>query len=125
MSVRMPDVHEDKSCPPFTAMHAIVVGIENYRKGSRSNSLSKVQFAHSDADAFAQALRKIYNCFGEDDLRIEVIKDSDASLVALTDTLSYAIRNLSEEDLFVFYYAGHGFHGLWWEPIECVRHQPI
>ena len=111
MSVRMPDVHEDKSCPPFTAMHAIVVGIENYRKGSRSNSLSKVQFAHSDADAFAQALRKIYNCFGENDLRIEVIKDSDASLVALTDTLSYAIRNLSEEDLFVFYYAGHGFHG--------------
>ena len=111
MSVRMPGVQEGKYCIPFSGLHAIVVGIENYRKGSRSNSMSKVQFAHSDADAFAQTLRNIYSCFGEDDLRIEVIKDSDASLVALTDTLSYAIRNLREEDLFVFYYAGHGFHG--------------
>jgi hypothetical protein len=46
-----------------------------------------------------------------DDVVVEVIKDGDASLTALRDQLAYTIRNLATDDLFIFYYAGHGFHG--------------
>lgn len=31
--------------------------------------------------------------------------------MAMRDHLGYTIHNLDENDLFIFYYAGHGFHG--------------
>jgi uncharacterized caspase-like protein len=47
----------------------------------------------------------------EGNVDIEVMTDSNASLAAIKDHLAWTIRNLSAEDLFIFYYAGHGFHG--------------
>ncbi|WP_221034992.1 caspase family protein [Pseudomonas syringae group genomosp. 3] len=83
---------------------AFVIGLENYRK----DELPKVDFAHADADAFRDALIKI---FSPETVEVNVLKDAEASLTAVKDELAYAIRNLEDDELFIFYYAGHGFHG--------------
>lgn len=95
----------------FTRVIAIIVALEHYRKPSSGDPLPVVQYAHADADAFAAVIKEILRDMPSEDVVIEVIKDGDASLTALRDHLAYTIRNLSADDLFIFYYAGHGFHG--------------
>ena len=95
----------------FGRVVAIIVALENYRRPSSGDALPSVAFAHADADAIGDAVREIFTDMLPDDVIVETIKDGDASLVAVRDQLSYTIRNLSEDDLFIFYYAGHGFHG--------------
>jgi uncharacterized caspase-like protein len=58
-----------------------------------------------------------------DEIAINVIKDADASLTALEDELTYTIRNLADDDLFVVYYAGHGFHGAGANRLIPIPHQ--
>ncbi len=41
----------------------------------------------------------------------DILTDAEASLTRISDDLRWKIRNLDADDLFVFYYAGHGFHG--------------
>lgn len=95
----------------FNRVVAVIVGLEHYRKPSSGNALPQVGFAHADADAMADTIRAIFQDMGDDAVGIEVMKDEDASLTAMRDHLGYTIRNLAEDDLFIFYYAGHGFHG--------------
>ncbi len=95
----------------FTRVVAVIVALEHYRKPSSGDALPTVDYAHADADAFANLLREAYANLAAEDLSIDVIKDGDASLTALRDHLGYTIRGLSDNDLFIFYYAGHGFHG--------------
>ncbi|MDE0617225.1 MAG: caspase family protein [Rhodospirillaceae bacterium] len=95
---------------PYTRVSAIVVGLENFRPNPKGGVLDSVEYAHADAEAFRDTLQEIYSSLDEDSLQIELVKDSRASLTALRDTLAYTILNLSEDDLFIFYYAGHGFH---------------
>lgn len=95
----------------FTRVTAFVVALENYRKPSNGDPLPSVEFAHADADAFADAIRRIYVDLPDEDLSVRVLKDADASLTGLRDELTYTIKNLAEDELFIFYYAGHGFHG--------------
>ncbi|NUB24273.1 hypothetical protein GAY30_04990 [Azospirillum brasilense] len=94
----------------FSSVVAIVVALENYRTPTSGDALPQVEFAHADADAFAETLRDIYSDMPSESLHIEVMKDADASLTALKDVLGYRIRQLAADDLFIFYYAGHGFH---------------
>ena len=94
----------------YDSVCAIIVGLESFRTRSTGNNLEEVEFAHADADAFNETLREIYCNFDDNQIEIDVIKDSDASLTAMRDTLAYTISNLSAEELFIFYYAGHGFH---------------
>lgn len=95
----------------FTRVIAVIVALENYRKPAVGDSLPSVPYAHADADAFAAVIKEIFKDIPSDDLIIEVIKDGNASLTALRDQLAYTIKNLAADDLFIFYYAGHGFHG--------------
>lgn len=85
---------------------AFIVGIETYQTAGK---IKKVDFAHADAEAFAEALRSIYP---EDRLDIEIYLDSDATQGNLRYYLPQTIAGLGEDDLFVFYYAGHGYHGV-------------
>jgi len=87
------------------------VALENYRKPAGGDGLPEVDFAHADAEAFAAAIGAAYSSLLPEDVSLELIKDEDASLTALRDVVGYTTRNLSSDDLFVFYYAGHGFHG--------------
>lgn len=84
---------------------AIVVGIEDYQP-KKVGALPPVQFARNDAKAFAEALQSIHP-----HAEIEILIDSDATESALAYALKQTIGGLGKDDLFVFYYAGHGFHG--------------
>jgi uncharacterized caspase-like protein len=87
---------------------AIVVGIENYQPRPQGNTLTRVDFARNDAEAFAEALKTIYPA---ERLDVTLFRDSEATCASLKNDLGFAIKSLSHEDLFIFYYAGHGFHG--------------
>ena len=102
---------EETESRRFSRVIAVIIALENYRKPSNSDALPSVSFAHADADAIADTVREIFKDMPASDIVVEIIKDSDASLIAVRDHLSYTIRNLAEGDLFIFYYAGHGFHG--------------
>ncbi|MXY54007.1 MAG: caspase family protein [Gammaproteobacteria bacterium] len=91
---------------PYRSVYAIVIGLENYRR----RSLTGVDFALADAHAFADTLREIHDDLAPDDVRVEVIANADASLTALQDAFGYAAFALGPDDLFVLYYAGHGYH---------------
>lgn len=95
----------------FARVVAVIVGLENYRKPKSGDALPTVAYGHADAQAVSEALHEIFKDMPEGNLDIEVMADSDASLAAIKDHLAWTIRNLSAEDLFIFYYAGHGFHG--------------
>jgi hypothetical protein len=95
----------------FTRVTAFCVALENYRKPSSGASLPSVDFAHTDADAFAETISEIYADLSSDNVSVRILKDADASLTGLRDELSYTIKNLADDELFIFYYAGHGFHG--------------
>ncbi len=101
----------DESARRFTRVVTIIVALENYRRPSNGEALPSVAFAHADADAMGDTVREIFKDMPSDDVIVDIIKDGDASLIAIRDQLAYTIRNLSEDDLFIFYYAGHGFHG--------------
>jgi uncharacterized caspase-like protein len=94
-----------------TRVTAIIVALENYRDARDGQKLASVDYAHADGEAFEKALRRIYADLPEDLLNVVLLKDTEASCTALRDELKYTIRNLDEDELFIFYYAGHGFHG--------------
>ncbi|MFZ0457614.1 MAG: caspase family protein [Rhodoplanes sp.] len=92
----------------FNRVVAVIVGIENYQTRS-SGVLPTVEYAHDDAKEFADVLSQIY---GPEQLECDVLLDQNATCTGLHDKLGYLIKNLEKDDLFVFYYAGHGFHGV-------------
>jgi hypothetical protein len=92
--------------PDGARVIAFVVGIEHYQKRG-GPTLPSVDFAHNDANEFADAISGIYQ---GDQLDIVVNLDSDATLGNLQYGLKQAIQSLGADDLFIFYYAGHGFH---------------
>ena len=95
----------------FTRVTAFVVALENYRKPSKGEPLPSVDFAHADGDAFADVIQRIYADLPDGAVSVRVLKDADASLAALRDELKYTIKTLAEDELFIFSFAGHGFHG--------------
>lgn len=100
-----------KSGRPFSRVVAIVVALEEYRKPSNGAALPKVDYARKDAEAFGEAVKAMFPNMPRSNLDVKVITDSSATLVGLRDDVKHTIRGLDADDLFIFYYAGHGFHG--------------
>lgn len=92
--------------PPNATVRALVVGIEEYQSRS-DGALTTVDYARRDAEAFLEALRAIHG----EDLDSELLVDNDATVSNIKYRLHGFIQSLEVDDLFVFYYAGHGFHG--------------
>src|SRR5438105_9179615 len=101
----------DGTAPRFSRVVVVIVALETYRKPSNGDALPSVAFAHADADGIRDAVLEIFKHLPAGDVEIEVMKDTDASLIAVKDHLAYKIRTLDDDALFIFYYAGHGFHG--------------
>lgn len=102
---------EERRSEGFARVTAVIIALEHYRRPTSGDALPEVEYAHADADAFAAVIAEIFKDLPSEDVDIKVIKDKDASLTALRDEVGYAIRGLGADDLFIFYYAGHGFHG--------------
>jgi hypothetical protein len=92
--------------PANATVKAFVIGIEDYQHRA-AHSLPKVDYARQDAEGFMDALQAMYG----DRLDGEMVVDNDATLGAIQYRLQGFIRSLEADDLFVFYYAGHGFYG--------------
>ncbi|MEC5143189.1 caspase family protein [Chitinophaga sp. 212800010-3] len=84
---------------------AIIIAIENYRKGI--TSINPVKYARNDAERFKQIL---IDDFGYLESEIKLLLDHDAVKSALENDIPYEIMNLTSEYQLVFYYAGHGFY---------------
>ncbi|MBY4804629.1 caspase family protein [Burkholderia cepacia] len=90
--------------PANGAVKALVIGIEDYQIRP-AHSLPTVDYARDDAEGFMAALEAIYG----DRLVGATLVDNHATLGNLEYELQSAIRSLEADDLFIFYYAGHGF----------------
>ncbi len=84
--------------PPFRRVIALVVALEHYSR----NQLPVVDYAQSDARAFAQTIREAYSDLGDDNIITEVITDQDASLVGLSELVRYNIKTLLSA-IFLFF----------------------
>ncbi|QIP12991.1 hypothetical protein G8759_10315 [Spirosoma aureum] len=82
---------------------AIIIAIESYR----FSEITSVKYALKDAEDFQNVL---ISSLGVKEENIHIRVDSLASNTALNDEIQYLIRNLTETDRFIFYYAGHGFY---------------
>jgi hypothetical protein len=91
--------------PPNGRVIAYVVGLENY---VGTGKIKRVDYARRDAQAFSEALR-----FAFPDREVDVTTriDDEATRSVLEDDLPYTISGLQADDLFVFYFAGHGLYG--------------
>lgn len=92
--------------PSGARVVALIVGLENYRP-SQTHQIQSVPFAKADAEAIKSTFEKsFYNHRPE----IITLTDSDATHSSLINEIKSRTWGLGEDDLFIFYYAGHGFH---------------
>ncbi len=89
--------------PAHGRVVAIAVGLEHYQ-GAR---FSAVDFASADAREFVELLPNIYG----DRVDSELFVDSDATKTTLDYQIGQAVQAANVDDLFLFFYAGHGFFG--------------
>ncbi|MDF2188358.1 caspase family protein [Paraflavitalea sp. CAU 1676] len=97
---------QEKTGPasPTTAaqLHIVVVGINIYK-----NSRYNLNYAQADAAAFKTALEAgSAGIFAK--VNTHYIKDADASKAGIASALEKVKQAAQPQDLFVFYYAGHG-----------------
>ena len=85
---------------------AVIVAIEKYQFSAGRNKISRVDYARNDAIAFKNLLVEEFEV---EEKNVIIRLDVDASKAWLENELPYEIRNLEDEDKFIFYYAGHGF----------------
>ena len=83
--------------------HALLIGVEDYR----DESISPLNYACSDAKALGADLSD--KC-GFDNVRVLASKEGDdePTLVNIINALQDVTVELSEDDLFLFFFAGHG-----------------
>ena len=84
---------------------AIVIGIELYQTRAEG-ALTNVEYAENDARRFSEVIEEIYG----DALDVTLLLNSDATISNIDYALLNSIGSLNENDTFIFYYAGHGFH---------------
>jgi len=97
----------------------VAVGISKYK-----NSGYDLEFGKSDAKAFVQIVQRKAQKLYE---RIEVsaFHDSATSAKALTAALGRVGKQAAPEDVFIFYYSGHGVaddSGIFWFVMHDVLH---
>jgi hypothetical protein len=92
--------------PEGARVSALIVALENYRPAD-ANQIESVAFAKADAEAFKAAVETI---FAAQRPEIVMLTDGDATHASLVNEVKARTWGLGEDDLFILYYAGHGFH---------------
>jgi uncharacterized caspase-like protein len=80
----------------------LVLGVNNY-----TNPIYQLNFARQDAEAFVQQLK---NESGDlfDEVLVHALYDQQVTKKNILDTFTVLQKSISYNDVFVFYYAGHG-----------------
>ncbi len=84
-----------------TTLHLMVVGINNYK-----NAKYTLNYATADATSFKEQLEKTNDVFKR--VKVHFITDADALKSNIENTFKEIAKEAKPQDLFVFYYAGHG-----------------
>jgi len=87
--------------------YAIIIAIENYRTPKGSPTIPSVAYALNDANNFRDMLVTSMEVEPSD---ITMWVDQEAMRTTLENDLPYHLRTLTQNDRFIFYYAGHGFY---------------
>ncbi len=82
-------------------LHLMVVGINNYK-----NTKYTLNYAKADATSFKEQLEKSNDIFSK--VNVHFITDADALKTNIEATFKQVAKEAKPQDLFIFYYAGHG-----------------
>lgn len=82
-------------------LHLMVVGINTYK-----NSKYTLNYAKADATSFKEQLEKTNAVFSK--VNVHFITDADALKSNIEATFKQVAKEAKPQDLFIFYYAGHG-----------------
>ena len=80
-------------------VYAIIIGIENYAY------ISDLSYCIDDAEAFYALMTQTFNCKPDN---IHFLTNSQASKKAITDRLEEISITIGPDDIFIFYFSGHG-----------------
>lgn len=82
--------------------HMLIVGINEYE-----NEMLRLRYARPDAESITELFEKDKH-IPYNQMEIHTIYDKDASKKSILDTLTKISKNIALQDVFIFYYAGHG-----------------
>lgn len=100
---------------------AIIIAIEEYRFNEKGTGIVRVKYAENDARKFKKLLLEE---FGVPEDNITTWINPDAIKSAFEEDLPYHIRQLTEKDRLIFYYAGHGFYQSGQNRLTCWDTHP-
>lgn len=92
--------------PEGARVVALIVALENYRPGTQQ--IEPVKFAEADARAFCQTIKRVFAAHRPE---VQLLLNGEATHADVVNAVSERAYSMGGNDLFVFYYAGHGFHG--------------
>lgn len=92
---------------PYDRVVVLAVAVEEYQNLPKRPAITRVAHAKADAEAFVRTVRQIYE--GLVPIDELTLINSHATLTTIENQARYIITNLAPQDLFLFYYAGHGF----------------
>lgn len=85
---------------------AVIIAIEDYQHDAAA-PIPSVDHAKADAEAFLDVLQIMYP---DNDIHSKVLINEQATSMSVKNAIRYEISATGPDDLFIFYYAGHGFH---------------
>ena len=83
-------------------LHLVVIGINAYQNPSMS-----LNYALADATAFKNEIERDSKSI-INNIKTYFVKDDQANKKGITDALTLVKQNAKAQDVFIFYYAGHG-----------------
>ena len=100
----------DQAVSPHVGRWAVVVGISDYRfdkKWDQRHGIPDLQYAHRDAQAFADfLLSPAGGAFSPD--KVVLLTDGQATVKEVRKAVGTFLAKSLEDDLVIFYFAGHG-----------------
>ncbi len=97
--------------------HVFVIGIDSYKKPEYT-----LNYAREDAESFAEAMKKNGSLLYQK-VKVHALYDGAATRQNILDTLKSLEAHVALNDVFVFYYAGHGSmvdQNFYFIPTECT-----
>ncbi len=91
--------------PKDARVVVLIVALENYRPGPQQ--IVSVDFAEADARAFQETVARN---FATNRPEIRILINCEATYADVVNAVAELAYGLGPDDLFIFYYAGHGFH---------------